>query len=95
MRRKAASEVARSSFDDAVDAIHEATGQRVGKRQVEALAGAAAQDFDAFYAQVERASSAGDVLILSLDAKGIVMRPNALRPATAAAAVRGCERFLM
>ena len=93
LRRKAAIEVSRGSFAAAVDAIHEATGQCVGKRQVEALAETAAQDFAAFYGQVERTSAEGDALILSLDAKGIVMRPDALRPATAAAAERSAQKL--
>ena len=51
LRRLAAIEAARGSFDTAVDAIDRATGVRLGKRQAEALATAAAADFDAFYAQ--------------------------------------------
>ena len=39
----------RGSFDDAVTGIAQATGQRLGKRQVEALAARAAVDIDAFY----------------------------------------------
>jgi hypothetical protein len=39
----------RGSFDDAVTGIAQATGQRLGKRQVEALAARAAVDVDAFY----------------------------------------------
>ena len=50
LRRLAAIEAARGSFDTAVDAIDRATGVRLGKRQAEALATAAAADFDAFYA---------------------------------------------
>ena len=95
LRRLAAIEAARGSFDTAVDAIDRATGVRLGKRQAEALATAAAADFDAFYAQ-NRPPQAGDrdlggepheqALVLSYDGKGVVMRPDALRPATAKAA---------
>jgi hypothetical protein len=87
LRRLVAVEAARGSFDDAGEAIERATGVRVGKRQVEQLAERAAVDFDAFYAQ--RRSSPGarrDVLVISVDGKGIVMRPEALRAATAKAA---------
>jgi hypothetical protein len=88
LRRLAAIESARGSFDEASHAITQATGQHVAKRQVEDLTRRAATDVDAFY-QTAECSPAGpdDVLVLSADGKGIVMRPEALRPATAAAAV--------
>src|SRR5205823_14362904 len=65
-------------------AIERQTGVRLGKRQVEELAGLAAVDFEDFYAQ-RRAPRGkdGDLLALSADGKGIVMRPDALRTATA------------
>ncbi len=50
LRRVAAVESARGSFAEAVDAIGRSCGQRVGKRQVEQLAVAAAVDFAGFYA---------------------------------------------
>jgi hypothetical protein len=62
-------------------------GVTVGKRQVEHLARAAAADIDAFYA-ARRPGPAGDeaLLVMQYDGKGIVMRPGALREATAKAA---------
>jgi hypothetical protein len=87
LRRLAAIEASRGSFDDAVAAIAQATGQNLGKRQVEDLTKAAAGDVEAFYAA--RRQSTGDpddLVVISCDGKGIVMRPDALRPATAAAA---------
>lgn len=87
LRQLAAIESSRGSFDGAVEAIARSTGQRLGKRQVEDLASRAALDFDAFYAQrTPPSSDPGDVLVLSCDGKGVVMRPDALRPATAKAA---------
>ncbi len=86
LRHLAAVESSRGSFDGAVEAIERNTGQRVGKRQVEQLAGRAAVDFEAFYAQRKPAAATGDVLVLSCDGKGVVMRPEGLRPATAKAA---------
>jgi hypothetical protein len=87
LRQLAAIEASRGSFDDAVEAIGQATGQQLGKRQVEELARRAALDFDDFYAgQPRPPADDGDVLVLSADGKGIVMRPDSLRPATAAAA---------
>lgn len=102
LRELAAIEAARGSFEDAVDAIGRSTGTHVAKRQVEALAQAAAADFDAFYARAATADvidtgeaavvvdtepdERADVVVLSCDGKGIVMRPDALRPTTAKAA---------
>ena len=80
LRKLAALESARGSFDDAVEAIFRQTGQRLGKRQVEELAGLAAMDFEDFYEDRRPArSKPGDLLVLSADGKGIVMRPDALR----------------
>ncbi len=87
LRQLAAVESSRGSFDGAVEAITRSTGQRVGKRQVEDLAGRAVVDFEAFYAQRQPpAAATSDLLVLSCDGKGVVMRPGALRPATAKAA---------
>src|SRR5213080_1798827 len=87
LRRLAAVEAARGSFADAAAAIERATTVRVGKRQVEALACAAATDVDAFYtAQAPTEPAQTAVLGLSFDAKGVVMRPDGLRSGTAKAA---------
>ena len=89
LRRLAAIEAARGSFDGAVEAIERGTGQQVGKRQVEELAQRSVADFDAFYSgRQPPAGSTGDALVLSCDGKGVVMRPDALRAATAAAAAK-------
>lgn len=90
LRRLAATEAARGSFEEAAAALERGTGQHLGKRQVEALTARAAVDVEAFYdtraRQAEAAADEGDLLVLSADGKGIVMRPDALRPATAKAA---------
>jgi len=94
LRRLAAIEATRGSFDDAVEAIERATGQQLGKRQGEDLAGRAAADFDAFYAQRRPPEgNPGDVLALSCDGKGVVMRPDALRPATGKAAATATPKL--
>lgn len=87
LRRIAAIEATRDSFEGAKEAIERSTGVTVGKRQVEGLAQGTAVDFDAYY-QARRivGGDPGDVLVLSADGKGIVMRPEALRAATAKAA---------
>jgi hypothetical protein len=86
LRRLAAVEATRGSFAQAVAAIARATGVSVGKRQVEALTVRAAADVEAFYAQ-RRPDPVGRGLMLgmSADAKGVVMRTEALREATAKA----------
>jgi hypothetical protein len=84
LRRLAAQAAVVGSFEHAGQQIASVTGMTVGKRQVEALALAAAADVDGFYATRECGRVPdGDVLVLSADAKGIVMRPEALREATA------------
>ena len=90
LRRLTAIESTRGSFDDARTAIERATGQKLGKRQLEALALHAAADFDGFYAERRRptAGAGEDLLVLSCDGKGVVMRTDALRPATAEAAAQ-------
>ncbi|MGH3845845.1 MAG: ISKra4 family transposase [Pseudonocardiaceae bacterium] len=87
LRRLAAIEAARGSFEQASAALERATGVRVGKRQLEALALAATTDVTGFYAQREHvACPDADLLVLTFDGKGIVMRPEALRDATGKAA---------
>lgn len=87
LRQLAAIESSRGSFQGAIDAIERASGQHLGKRQVEHLADRTAVDFEAFYLQ--RPVPTGvltDLLVVQVDGKGIVMRADALRPATAKAA---------
>jgi hypothetical protein len=88
LRKLAALEAVRGWFTDAVTAIERSTTVRVGKRQLEALACAAATDVDAFYTAHVPAETdaAASVLGLSFDAKGVVMRPDGLRAPTAKAA---------
>jgi hypothetical protein len=87
LRKLAAVEAARGSFESAAAAITRATGDVIGKRQVEELARRAAVDIGAFYAARRPGPVPDDrLLVLTFDGKGIVMRPGALREATAKAA---------
>jgi hypothetical protein len=87
LRRLSALEAVRGSFDDAKAAITRATGTRVGKRQIEQLTVRAAVDIERYYRAADPAPCTGDTpLIVSVDGKGIVMRPEALRESTAKAA---------
>jgi hypothetical protein len=91
VRRRVAQEVARSSFDGALDAVRNTTGAQIAKRQLEEVAIRAAADFDEFYRTREKVSlleeaTSGPLLIVTVDGKGIVMRPEHLRDATRKAA---------
>src|SRR5580692_7721521 len=87
LRKLVAVEAARGSIGDAQAAVTRAAGVTIGKRQMEELARRAAADVEAFYLQrVIEPGTDGWPLILTFDGKGIVMLPDALRPATAKAA---------
>jgi hypothetical protein len=87
LRRAAVREAVRGSYDAAKAVIDRRCGPVVGKRQMEQLVQAAAVDAGAFYAQrVPMPCTSEVLLVLSADGKGIVMRPEGLRPATRRAA---------
>jgi hypothetical protein len=93
LRRVIADEVARSSFDESVATTSRMTGGEVPKRQAEELAARAAQDFESFYAtrRLFGPEATRDALVMSVDAKGIVMRKEDLREATRRAAEKKPE----
>jgi hypothetical protein len=94
LRRLAAIEAGRGSFEQAAAAIERCCGVSVGKRQVEMLAGDTARDVDAFYAaRSGLRPPAADVLVLTADAKGVVMRPDALRESTRKAAAGSTHKM--
>jgi hypothetical protein len=89
LAKLAALEAARGSFEAAHAAAARRCGNVIGKRQLEQAVTAAAADIPAFYAaRVPEPCTPETLLILSADCKGIVMRPGALRAATAKAAAR-------
>lgn len=93
IRRRAAEEAAKGSFDEVVTVLEKHTGAAVAKRQAEEVVQRAAQDFDSFYLarRVEwqaGSADAGKILVQTFDGKGIAMRHEDLRPATKAAAAR-------
>ena len=94
IRRMVAKEAARASFDEVVEIVRDYTGSTIAKRQVEELAVRAAQDFDAFYAErAEARASGNDLMVLSTDGKGIVMRHADLREATRIAAEKSVRKL--
>jgi hypothetical protein len=94
VQRRIAEEAAKGSFDEVVKFMEEHTGAPVSKRQTEELARSAAADFDAFYAvRPSEAANDGDLLILSFDGKGIVVRTEDLREATKKAAQTSAHKL--
>jgi hypothetical protein len=89
LAKLAAIEAARGSFEAAHAAVARRCGPVIGKRQAGQAAADAAADIPAFYAaRVPEPCTSSTLLVLSADSKGIVMRPGALRAATAKAAAR-------
>ena len=87
VRCRASELVASVPYDTAVDQLNRTTGASVAKRQVEDMVVHAANDFDAFYAHQELVmTKSTDLLVVSFDGKGVVMRPEALRQPTHKAA---------
>ncbi|NNN09273.1 MAG: ISKra4 family transposase [Acidimicrobiaceae bacterium] len=94
LRRLAALEASRGSFEEASAAITRFSGQKIAKRQVEALTARSAVDVEDFYRRrAHEPANVSDVLVISADGKGIVMRPASLRPATAAKAAAACHKL--
>jgi hypothetical protein len=87
IKRLAVREAIRSSFDQAVEAIGDRCGPVLGKRRAESLVVEAARDIDAFYHhKIAQPCTADMPLVIQVDGKGVVMRPEALREATRRAA---------
>jgi hypothetical protein len=87
-QRRNAIEAARGSFEAAVSALRRGTGANVPKRQTEELVTRAVVDFDDYYRErsLSEEASAGELVVISVDGKGVVVRPEDLRPATLKAA---------
>ena len=89
LAKLAAIEAARGSFGAAHAAIARRCGNVIGKRQLEQAVVHAAADIPAFYAaRLPEPCTPETLMVLSADCKHIVMRPGALRAATAKAAAR-------
>ena len=87
IKRLAVREAIRSSYDQAVEAIGDRCGRVLGKRRAQLLVVEAAADIDSFYHDKIASACTGDMpLVIQVDSKGVVMRPEALREATRKAA---------
>lgn len=95
VRRLVAELAARMSYDEVVGEVTRETGESVPKRQTEELAVRAAQDFDGFYQQrvSPKAPPSDHLVLLSFDGKGVVVRPEDLRPATRKAAEQKTKKL--
>jgi hypothetical protein len=85
VRERVGEAVASGSYEAAIEQVDRHTGTHVPKRQAEELSQELAQDFDTFYHQrkvSQPRSSEADILAMSLDGKGIVMRSEDLRENT-------------
>ncbi|MBT2452931.1 ISKra4 family transposase [Streptomyces sp. ISL-43] len=89
LRRLAVTEAVRGSFDQAQQAVERRCGNVLGKRRLEELVVAAAVDTDDFYqTRIPVPCSQRMPLVVQVDGKGVVMRPEALREATRRAAAK-------
>jgi len=88
IRKRVAEEAAKVSFDETVKSIETTTAGKVGKLQTEQLVAKASRDFEDFYSsrKGKKSEKEEDLLVISLDGKGIVMRQEGLREPTRKAA---------
>jgi hypothetical protein len=97
VRRRVAIEAAKNAFDEGVKTLETYTGARVPKRQFEELVVRSAQDFEDFYEVRQQHSRAaphsGSIVVLTVDGKGVVMRPEDLREVTRQAAAKRDQTF--
>ena len=100
VRRLVSEDITSSSYDDSLQVLSERTGAEVAKRQGLELAERASTDFNSFYATRAQAAlkdrelSEGsgekgeeNLLVLTTDGKGVVMRTSGLREKTKQAAL--------
>lgn len=81
---RVSNEAVRGSFDDVVETVAETTGGYVAKRQSLNIVRDVARDFESFYQKKRfiKPEETSDLLVLTFDGKGIVMRPDSLRECT-------------
>ena len=91
VRKRVVLEAIRGSFDEAGKSLERSSGAHVPKRQLENLAEKSARDFELFYAGREESAShetaeMSELMVLSVDGKGVPMRREGLREKTRLAA---------
>lgn len=96
VRRYVAEAAAQGAYDATIANVINYTGACLAKRQAEILAQKASVDFDAFYANRAATVPMGgreSILVITVDGKGVVMRPEGLRDATRKAAQNGKRKL--
>lgn len=95
LQRKVVEEIVNISYDQAMASVKRATAGTVPKRQAEQIVVEIAQDFESFSktCQANVAENTEDLLILTTDGKGVVMRPEALREPTRKAAAKDSHKL--
>lgn len=88
LRSRVAEHALGGSYDRAVDLLARNTGTTIAKRQAEEITIRSAVDFDDFYASRagQPAEGSEDLMVITMDGKGVIMRHEALRDATRRAA---------
>ena len=88
VERQVSLAAAHMSFDETVELVSRTTGAHVPKRQAEEVTQRAASDFTSFYelTALELGEPTGNLLILTFEQKGIILKPEDLLPATRKAA---------
>jgi hypothetical protein len=89
LRKTLTYEIAKGSFEEAVEALHRQTGASMSKSTAEHIAQVTAVDFETFYEQAEPPKGglgAGHAIVMSCDGAAIVMLHKDLREATRRAA---------
>jgi len=74
-QRRLTKRAVQGPFDEAIEALYEATGIKMPKRTAEDIVIDASEDFDSFYAsrQGKATDKTGPILVGSIDCKGIPM----------------------
>ncbi|CDN14019.1 hypothetical protein RintRC_3295 [Richelia intracellularis] len=97
LRQRVAIEVARSGFRETTAIIEKTTAAKIGKRQAEELAYHSASDFDDFYhqqqAQSKQLQDTGEIVVISADGKGVVVRTSDLRANTQKRALASSKKL--
>jgi hypothetical protein len=85
LQRLLIQEAVRNSFEEAIEVLNKFCGVRLPKRQVIELIQNCAVDFDDYYQQAIKPIdfNKAQIVVLTTDGKGIVMRPSGLRECTA------------
>ena len=94
VRRRIVGDVIDRSYDRAIEHHKENCAGLIGKRQAIKLTEQVASDFVSFYERrTVSDEQTGDLLVLSFDGKGVVMRPDGLRECTQKSAKKSQKKL--